>query len=396
MNPRFIYILAALVFLGLTGCGSDSKSTPTPGFGELTVSLTDAPSPEYKAVYISINQVEVNRSADDEENGWQVVDFIGETINPLEYIGKTINLLEYTGKNTFPLGTRNLPAGEYNQLRLRLADAPDDEQNLNGNDHLFANYVIDTADNVYELKVPSGYQSGIKLVKKFTIESLGHTALILDFDAMKSVVEAGKSGQWILKPVIKVLDTATLADIDGSVTDTADDSAVTSARVTAQTYNGFALDPKDEITVHAGTLTNVNTTDNPGDYLLRVPEGNYTIVAYKEGFRPECRRVSTTGETTTADFALTASSSGTLEVAINGLTEADDSVTVSVRRSDFCGGTLSTLYEMTSHSFAANEAFDISLPPGEYTVVAYGDNLTTVVGTRTITSGETKYFTVSL
>ena len=61
------------------------------------------------------------------------------------------------------------------------------------------NYVILEDDSVHELKVPSGYQSGVKIVKGFTINENGTTEIILDFDAMSSVVEAGNSGQWLLK-----------------------------------------------------------------------------------------------------------------------------------------------------------------------------------------------------
>ncbi|GAG31771.1 unnamed protein product, partial [marine sediment metagenome] len=49
------------------------------------------------------------------------------------------------------------------------------------------------------LKIPSG---SIKLVKSFNIVNGGITTLTIDFDAEKSVHQAGS--QYIMKPTIKV------------------------------------------------------------------------------------------------------------------------------------------------------------------------------------------------
>ena len=381
MNQRLIAIIAAILFLALAGCSSNSGSSSL-GSGDLNVSLTDAPSPDYKAVYISVNQVEVKASSDNGENGWQVVDIVN----------KTINLLDLTGGILEDLGTRNLPAQTYNQLRLVLASAPDDENNLNGDPHPFANYVIETDDTVHELKVPSGYQSGIKLVKQFTIAVSGLTELILDFDAMKSVVEAGNSGQWILKPVIEVLDTVTLAGIDGSVTNNSS-VAQQAASVSLQTYDGFALDHKDKVTTHAGTLTDV-----AGSYLLRSEADTYNLIVFKEGFVPSCRRVTTvSGTTITQNVALlTAAAPGTLEVTINGFSKEDESVTVSVRADGLCGTGTGIFYEVTAKSYSADDTYSFSLPPDTYTIVVYGDDMSTQRFTRSLNSNETKGLTVNL
>ncbi len=392
MNQRLIAIIAAILFLALAGCSSNSGSSSL-GSGDLNVSLTDAPSPDYKAVYISVNQVEVKASSDNGENGWQVVDIVN----------KTINLLDFTGGILEDLGTRNLPAQTYNQLRLVLASAPDDENNLNGDPHPFANYVIlnDGSDTVHELKVPSGYQSGIKLVKQFSIAVSGLTELILDFDAMKSVVQAGNSGQWILKPVIEVLDTVTLARIDGSVTDTPTPGTVLQdTHVSAQIYNSIVSDEKDRLTIQAGTLTIAD-----GSYILRVPEAEYRVIAYKEGFRPQCQLVSaTSGGTIIADFALVASASGTLTVRVTGLAASEDAITLSIRRNSLCtnGSAILRPFEVTSLSltqehFATGGEAVFTLPSrnsgagytGDYTVVVSGDNITTRSQTPTVTSTPT-------
>jgi len=73
-------------------------------------------------------------------------------------------------------------------------------------DHPYPHYVIDGDGIIYEMKVPSGYKSGIKLVHGFDIEVGVTTELVLDFDASKSVIVPGKKGKIMLKPTIKVLD----------------------------------------------------------------------------------------------------------------------------------------------------------------------------------------------
>ena len=77
--------------------------------------------------------------------------------------------------------------------------------------HPYANYVIidkdpnDAIDPVsHELKVPSGDKTGVKIVGGYFISANQTTELILDFDACRSVVQAGNSGQWHLKPTIKL------------------------------------------------------------------------------------------------------------------------------------------------------------------------------------------------
>ena len=68
----------------------------------------------------------------------------------------------------------------------------------------YANAVQPQGGALQPLKVPSGAQSGIKLNANFTVQPDQVTDLLLDFDACKSVVVAGNSGQYLLKPVIRV------------------------------------------------------------------------------------------------------------------------------------------------------------------------------------------------
>lgn len=385
MNPRFVSILAALVFLALAGCSSSSDSSDA-NFGDLTVQLTDAPSPDYKAVYISVNQVEVNRSATD-ENGWQVVDIVNETIN----------LLDYTGGLLKSLGTREMPAGVYNQVRLVLASAPDEQTNILGSLHPFAHYVVELDNSIHQLTVPSEDSSGVTRTKQFIIDTNANVELILDFDVMRSVVQGGDTGQWFLKSILEVLDTREIALISGSVTDSpTPGTALQGTRVSVQTYDGFATDPKNRVINIGSTLT-----DAAGSYTLRIPESTYNLVAYNDNeFSPLCRRITAlTGTPLTEDFALTGTNpDGTLTVRISGFNVGnEESITVSVRRDAPCGTGLPNFIELLSESYSADGDYNITLPPNDYTVVAFGDPISsTISNTWEITSGGTRIFVINL
>ncbi len=50
------------------------------------------------------------------------------------------------------------------------------------------------------LKTPSGQQSGLKILGQFEVVIGVINAIVLDFDPAKAIVEAGESGQTLLKP----------------------------------------------------------------------------------------------------------------------------------------------------------------------------------------------------
>lgn len=204
-------IFKSLVFLPLlfivTACGSGNGGDT----GTLSLSLTDASDNQFLAVYVTIAEIQVhqNGSAGNNDGGWITV------ANP----EKTYNLLELVNGVREELGIATLETGHYSQMRLILGTQADDGINILSQAHPFANYLIDSENEVHELKVPSGFQTGIKIVKGFEINANQTTELLLDFDANKSVVIAGKSGKYLLKPVIKLLDTANFAIIQGVISE---------------------------------------------------------------------------------------------------------------------------------------------------------------------------------
>jgi len=158
--------------------------------GTMRVSITDAPSCGYDAVYVTVERVRVHQSASagDSDAGWSEV-----ALNP----ARRIDLLSLTNGVLEELGETPLPAGTYTQLRLVLAS--------NGGTAPFANAVVPSnAGMEVALDTPSAQQSGLKLNTNIDVPTDKVADVVLDFDACKSVVKRGNSGRYNLKPVISV------------------------------------------------------------------------------------------------------------------------------------------------------------------------------------------------
>ena len=99
----------------------------------------------------------------------------------------------------------NLGVGSFTQIRLKI---------VQGEDKTY----VKIGDDTYPLEVPSGTQSGLKLIHPFEIVEGANTVLFLDFDAENSVIKTGND-QYKLQPTIKILSQGvkgTVVDSDGN------------------------------------------------------------------------------------------------------------------------------------------------------------------------------------
>ena len=357
--------------MSLTACGGGGSGSSSSD-GTLSLQLTDATTNDYKAVYVTITTVKVcvYDENEGEENSWIVVAEPGGTYNLLELVN---GVQEY-------LGITELEAGHYTQMRLMIGSTSDGEINILGENHPYANYVVDSADAYHELKVPSGVQTGIKLVSGFDIYENQTTELILDFDASRSVVKAGNSGKWLLKPVIKVVGT-TVATISGNITDE-ESAGLEGIVVSAQIYDSVS----DDVIVQASTIT-----DEYGNYVLFVEPGEYSLVAYGEGYDLQCSHIELEPNSDYVDenLSLVSASAGTLAGTVSVLTELEDPyVSIIVREATQCEPDVDTKIEIVSVNVANGESYSINLPSGSYEVVARTEGYDPMVYNVDITGGE--------
>lgn len=184
---RRIYFLGLLVMSSviLVSC-SNSEDIQ---LAKIQVSLIDAPA-DYESVFIDIQDVMINTT--NEDGNWQSLN----KSQPGIY-----DLLELTNGTEVFLGEIELPEGELNQIRLILGE----------NNTLIIN------QEEIDLSTPSAQQSGLKLNIHTTIIAGVTYKLIIDFDAAKSVVKAGQSGKYNLKPVLRAQMEAQTGAIEGVV-----------------------------------------------------------------------------------------------------------------------------------------------------------------------------------
>ncbi len=345
MRSRAVFLVFLLAGVFVSACGGSSSDST----GSLSLGLSDAASSDYKAVYVTIKEVQAHRG-EDGEGVWYVV----ATPN------KTYNLLHLVNGVIEQLGLSSLETGTYTQMRLIIGTEAENGSNILGQTHPHANYFIDGLNGIHELRVPSGYNTGIKLVHQFGIVEGLTTELILDFDVERSIVKAGNSGNWQLKPTIKVMGTINKAVLSGVITDEAG-SPIQGARVSAQKFD----QETNEAVIHGSTLT----TDT-GEYLMYLDSDLYTVVAYKDGYSPECALVMTgSNEYFEQSFGLPASAMGiiTCNVAIPAGAQ-DQVVGIHFLRAPACDD--ANLIEVKTVNVSQTGSYQVDLPTGEYVVVA--------------------------
>jgi len=353
LSAWIILSLSILIFAACSGDGGGSSSGGATGI--LSVNLADNTIQGCEAVFVTIDEVRVHT-----HGGWQ-------QLTPTSP-NHTHNLLELQNGVREKLGIAELAEGPYTQMRLIIGDTPDDG-------HFSANYIIDEDDEYHELKIPSGYNTGIKIVHGFDIEEDQTTELILDFCVSDSIVMPGHDGEWLLKPTIKVLDTDNYSIVSGTVTDNYDNSAIWGSLVSAQIYESEPQ-PGGKVVVQAST-----TAEENGDYALFLKPGIYNIVAYEDGYNPTwvCSFNAASTGTYELDLhldSLPAESLGSVSgtVVINN-SIPEDHATLSFRQTADCGdGNDDIEIEVKSLNVANEGNYGIdkefNLPVGGYTVVA--------------------------
>lgn len=378
------YWTAALLTLGtavLFACGGGGGSASS---GTVSLKLGDASSADYKAVYVTVEEISVHAVSG---GSWIVV------ASP----GGTYNLLALVNGVRENLGLAHLDPGHYTQMRLKLGATPDSGVNIRSLAHPYANYFINQTDQAVELKVPSGSTTGLKVVNGFDISAGQTTELLLDFSVEESIVKAGSSGQWLLKPTVKVLETAEYSIVSGTVTNGS--GPLAGVKVSLQSFDPAATDEKDEVAVEAATIT-----ESDGTYALFVEPGSYVLIASVDGYFPACTTVSpATGQTlANSDLALTAQTgsgdvTGTITIAGASTTDPPYA-TLSFRQDATCNST-SVAIEVKTLNVAAGGSYTETLPvipPNAlYRGVASSSSKTTVSADLTVPNGGSVTFSPS-
>lgn len=245
---------------------------------KLVLKLTDAPFPVslIGEANITITKIEVKTGA-----GNDSIPFVTLLDEPV-----TFNLLELTNGVTASLSETELPVGSYDFFRAFVSEASLKLKN----------------GEVFDVKVPSGSSSGIKIVARdpIVITEEAPAEYLLDFDVSRSFVLQGNPNTpagikgFLFKPVIRAANLLSAGSLSGVV------SAATGDKLKGVQLSVFAAD-----TLHTTGFSNADGKFSfPG-----LSPGSYEVQGELDGFEPS-ETVDVTiekGKETTINLILTES-----------------------------------------------------------------------------------------
>ncbi|MDH5622180.1 MAG: DUF4382 domain-containing protein [Gammaproteobacteria bacterium] len=201
-------VLGSAVLVVLAGCGGGgSGESAMTGF--LSLGVSDGPIHSAQKVCITFDAVELKSASE-------------TTLIPLDPPRK-VNLLAFQGANAAPLLIdEEVTAGDYQWMRLGVDAVRGTNGGIGdtGGDGCDgeASYIVMDDGNVYNLYVPSGANTGLKLVSGFTIPANGSPDFTAEFDLARSITAPpGLSPDVILKPVIRLVNNVEVGTLTGIV-----------------------------------------------------------------------------------------------------------------------------------------------------------------------------------
>jgi len=266
LRQKLGVVLAAVLLVGLAAvaisCGGGSTSMQSPNMGIVRVTLSDPPScsaptgaasmptGSFSSVWVTIVSVKahINGTADASAPGWQE---LAPQLNPA--LGGTpmqVDLLNLPNGGQCllqQLGSAQLPAGDYQQIRLILLANAATSTPPSPNACASLGNVFNCAQNstgLHELNLASEAQTGLKIPPGQIMGGPLHVAagqsvdLNIDFDACSSITPA-----FTLKPALTAgVVSPNMTGISGQVVDSVTMQPIPGAMVTLQSPDNSGTD----------------------------------------------------------------------------------------------------------------------------------------------------------
>lgn len=251
MKKLIFSVLMAVLLIACTRNNDSPDKLNLPG--KLVVSVTDDPFniSFIESASVTITKIEIRKDVENKPDTFLV----------LSEVPVTLDLLGLRNGIKQELLNLEVPQGDYDQIRLYV-----DQASLKLKDH----------PDTFNVKVPSGKQSGIKInIDPAIIVEGGLTSeLILDFDLSRSFVmrgnlahSAGVNG-FIFKPCIRAANKSAAGIIEGMVSD-----------------NLLVKLADAKLWLEMDSVFATTFTDTLGHYaFIGVPAGIYSIFATKENY----------------------------------------------------------------------------------------------------------------
>ena len=215
ITKRYCFGLAAAVAITLTGCGGSGSDPLQEGTGVFNLSVSDGGIDAAK-VCIKFDGVQLKKADEDAP-----IDIVFDE-------SEVVNLLAVPGANSHPIVAGEIvPAGSYEWIRLMVdasrdksagsADGDPDSEECLAED---GSYLVTRGGDLYSLFIPSGDQSGLKLIKDITIPVNSSGDYTAEWDLGKSfIAPPGLDPYAIMKPVVKIVANNEVGTLVGQVAD---------------------------------------------------------------------------------------------------------------------------------------------------------------------------------
>ena len=240
----------------LISCDSDVKSSGTAGL-KITDAAVDAEN--VSGVFLSVSEVKASGNTEN-----QTVVVYDEP--------RLFNLMDYQNGATYDLGSGELKAGIYSEIRL-ITDGD--------------SYVEFNDGSTEPLTIPSAMSSGYKIKGDYQISANSRTDLVIDVDLRKAFVKTGEN-TFILRPTARLINDVETSTITGTVSANNEDRIVIYAYAEG-TYSDSESDMPAEGETRFENSINSAVVSN-GEFTLAFMEpGDYDLiaVAYSENASSE-------------------------------------------------------------------------------------------------------------
>lgn len=244
-----MFIALTVISLIFNYSCSDNKTEDT---ARVQLKLVDAPG-DYLEVNVEIIDIQYNAG---EEEGWM-------SFTPVSDYPINVDLTELVAGNSLLLTDELIPAGMLKQVRLVLSE----------NNTLR----IEGEEDLIPLNTPSAQQSGLKLNLNEELEGGFSYTFILDWIVSESIVKAGNSGNYNLKPVIKVNAEVNSGSISGLVKELneVEQDLQAMPNIVVQVFNSSNEFVTDSQTNDLGEFL-IQGLD-AGDYILKIEQEGYVM-----------------------------------------------------------------------------------------------------------------------
>jgi len=299
---RHLAKILPVLALGLAvGCGGSGGTSPaTSGTGTLRVTMSDSAVDHADEVWIAIDHLEIAKIVDG-ETSWSL----------LETVDDEYDLLKLQNDVSVVLSDGTLQAGDYAGLRVVLSGGGSPVKPGSPT----PNRIV-IGEDEFPLHVPSGEQTGLKMMDGFSIRANEITELRIDFNVRTSVVKRGSKDDYLLKPRLELVPVVVSGSISGTVASSSDSDPLPTTTISAQ-VDGF-----ERLSTQAA---------EDGTYkLVPLRAGTYDLVASAAGFTPALKEgieVLALHDTGDQNFTLEPSDTG----SISGTAPAGDAYVIVLR-----------------------------------------------------------------